>query len=133
MKGSGDEATEAPDPGLERDSTAPETAWAGAGRSRPVGRPTWVGFAGKASGSVRTLLSIWSTLMASRDDGGQGGHQRGGNGNGTEGSGSGLQAFYSQNLGPHGFWNAEVEIIVGRVDPQSGHTTNRPCSCSHIE
>lgn len=73
MKGSGDKATEAPDPGLERDSTAPETAWAGAGRSRPVGRPTWVGFAGKASGSVRTLLSIWSTLMASRDDGGQGG------------------------------------------------------------
>lgn len=45
----------------------------GLGRGGPVGRPTWVGFAGKASGSVRTLLSIWSTLMASRDDGGQGG------------------------------------------------------------
>ena len=30
-------------------------------------------FSGKASRSVRTLLSIWSTLMASQDDGGQGG------------------------------------------------------------
>lgn len=85
MKGSGDEATEAPDPGLNGTPRLPR--WPGQGR--PVGRPTWVGFAGKASGSVRTLLSIWSTLMASRDDGGQGGQL----GRMREGAGGGGTSF----------------------------------------
>ena len=70
VKGSGNEVRAATGPGPGTGLHDSRDGLAGAG---PEGRPTWGRFSGKACRSVRTLLSIWSTLMASRDGGGQGG------------------------------------------------------------